>query len=340
VASDGPSRDPRSSLAAAIAAAASGQDVDAGLGAILAAGADALDASLGAILIQDPDRPGLTVVATRGMSDEAAMALEQEAQEPDQPFAEAAGRRTSTFDRAGALPNGDAYVGAYLPLLVRSGGIEDSLGAIGFGWPAPHALGAAEQEYLEALASLAALSIDRARLASTAAERSEWFERMAHTDPLTGLANDRTLARVLELELARAARQGGEVSVAVFDVDGFQATNASGGSAVGDDVLRRVASVLAETVRLVDTVGRIGGDEFLLVAPGSAGATIAKRVMDGIEALPAVAGQTVSVSAGVARFPADAADGEALVQAAMAALARAKDGGQGSLAETGAVADG
>ncbi len=72
----------------------------------------------------------------------------------------------------------------------------------------------------------------------------------------------------------------------MFDVDDFQATNRDGGHEAGDDVLRRVAAVLAESVRLVDTVGRIGGDEFVLVAPGSAGLTVAQRVLDGIAALP------------------------------------------------------
>ena len=109
---------------------------------------------------------------------------------------------------------------------------------------------------------------------------------MAHSDPLTGLANERTVARVLELELARAGRQGSEVSLAMFDIDDFQATNRDGGHAAGDDVLRRVAAVLAESVRLVDTVGRVGGDEFVLIAPGSAGLTVVNRVMDGIAALP------------------------------------------------------
>ena len=114
---------------------------------------------------------------------------------------------------------------------------------------------------------------------------------MAHTDPLTGLANERTVGRILELELARAGRQGSEVSLAMFDVDDFRATNREGGNEAGDDVLRRVAAVLAESVRLVDTVGRIGGDEFVLVAPGSAGMTVAQRVLDGIAALPPVGGR-------------------------------------------------
>ena len=158
----------------------------------------------------------------------------------------------------------------------------------GLTWPAPHALDARERETLQALASLAAIAIDRSRLGSTAAERSEWFERMAHTDPLTGIANERTVGRVLELEIARAGRAGDVVSFVMFDVDDFRATNRDGGNEAGDDVLRQVAAVLAESVRLVDTVGRIGGDEFVVVAPGSAGSVVAHRVLKGIAALPAV----------------------------------------------------
>ena len=96
--------------------------------------------------------------------------------------------------------------------------------------------------------------------------------------------------------------------------------------------------MLAESVRLVDTVGRIGGDEFVLVAPGSAGLTVAQRVLDGIAALPAVAGRPCRVSAGVARFPVDGADAEALIAAATDALsARAREGaGHVAAAETAA----
>ena len=62
--------------------------------------------------------------------------------------------------------------------------------------------------------------------------------------------------------------------------------------------------------------------------------TVARRVLDGITALPVVAGRAVSVSAGVARFPADATDSDSLVKAALEALARAREDGRGSVAES------
>jgi diguanylate cyclase (GGDEF)-like protein len=201
-------------------------------------------------------------------------------------------------------------------------------------WDGDRGLTPEEGELVRALADLAAVAVDRSRLASLVAERAEWFERIAHSDPLTGLANQRTFARVLELELARAGRQGGEVSVAVVDVDGFQSTNESAGRDVGDDVLRAVASILAESVRLVDTVARAGGDEFVLVAPGSAGMTVARRIMSAVEALASVGGEPVSVSIGVARFPVDGTSSDELIAAAHAALEAARSTGRGTIAES------
>ncbi|HEY8845482.1 MAG TPA: GGDEF domain-containing protein, partial [Candidatus Limnocylindrales bacterium] len=158
--------------------------------------------------------------------------------------------------------------------------------------------------------------------------------RLAHTDPLTGLANLRTVSRVLELEIARAGRQGSELSVAIFDVNDFASTNEAAGRDAGDDVLRAVAAVLAGSVRLVDTVGRSGADEFLLVAPGSAGAAVAKRVIEGIAELPAVSGRPVTIAAGVARFPSDGTDAESVLAAAQAALDRTRSSGRGKVEAT------
>jgi len=332
VSTDGQTSDPRVSLPAAIEAVAGGITLEDTLAGVLAASVAGLGATMGAIFLSDPDRPGLQIGASHGMDDVALSRLAIDVADPADPFATAAVSRVATFDRAASMADGSAFVGAYLPLIVASAGVETTLGSIGLGWPAPRVLDSAERETLTALASLAAVAVDRTRLASTAAERSEWFERMAHTDPLTGLANERTIGRVLELELARAARQGSEVSFAMFDVDDFQATNLESGHEAGDDVLRLVASVLSESVRLVDTVGRVGGDEFVLVAPGAAGTMVAQRILDGIAALPAVAGRMITVSAGVARFPADGIDSAALIAVATEGLARARAEGRGTVA--------
>lgn len=337
---DGPTRDALSGLNAAIAAVAGAADLDSALAGVLAATTQALRPTVAAVFLSDPDRAGLVLAAIHGMPEPAAAGLATDVADPGNPFTVAATMRTADFDRPGTMADGSAFAGAYLPLVVASGGVEVALGAMGVGWPAPHELDDDDRATLSALAGLAALAVDRARLSSTAAERSEWFERMAHTDPLTGLANERTVSRILELELARAGRQGSEVSLALFDVDDFRATNANEGHDVGDDILRRVASVLAESVRLVDTVGRIGGDEFVLVAPGSAGAMVSRRVLDGIAALPALAGRAVSVSAGVAVFPTDGTDSESLIAAAKEALGRAQAGAAGSVVETEPVAEG
>jgi diguanylate cyclase (GGDEF)-like protein len=330
-------RDPRATLPAAIDAVAGAVDLDSGLSALLTVAAAELGASMSAVLVQDPDRPGLTIAATTGMDEAARAALTAATADPADPFAAAAGDLSPTFDREGLTADGAATVAAYLPVALTSSGVDLALGVLGFTFAAPRSLDEGEREYAIAIAKLAAVTVDRARLASTAAERSEWFERLAHSDALTGLANERTVGRVLELELARAGRQTSEVSLAIFDIDDFQATNRDGGHAAGDDVLRRVAAVLAESVRLVDTVGRIGGDEFVLIAPGSAGVTVAQRVLDGITALPAVGGRTVSVSAGVARFPVDGSDADELIAAAMAALQTARAEGRGHVAEPAAA---
>ncbi len=323
MATDGPTRDPRTQLPAAIEAATA-EDLDAALGGVLAAGVAALGPLTAVIFLADPDRPGLQLVASVGLDEAGAAALAEAAQAADHPYMTAVASLTAAFDRATTDGDGSEVIESIVPLVVGIGGVETVLGSLGMTWAAPHAGSDEERTTVTALATLAALTADRARLASTASERSEWFERMAHTDPLTGIANERTVARVLELEIARAGRQGGEVSLALFDVDDFRSANEHDGHQAGDDILRRVASVLAESVRMVDTVGRIGGDEFVLVAPGAAGSIVAKRVQDGIAALPSESGRVVSVSAGVARFPADATDAEGLIAAATAALEQAK----------------
>ena len=129
-------------------------------------------------------------------------------------------------------------------------------------------------------------------------------------------------------------RQGSEVSVALFDVDGFGALNADGAAEAGDEVLRPVAAVAR---RNGPARGHGRPKRWRRVRrrrARRAGATVARRVLEGIAGLAPVAGHRISVAAGVARFPADGADAATVVAAAQAALDRARADGHGVI-ETG-----
>ena len=138
--------------------------------------------------------------------------------------------------------------------------------------------------------------------------------------------------------MARAARQGSEVSVALFDVDQMDAFNAANGRSAGDDVLREVAARISETIRFVDTVARWGGDEFMLVAPGAKGTTVVQRIVDAVAAKPLRGELRATVSAGLARFPNDGTHGDELLVAAKAAMRAAKGTGPGTISEAAPAA--
>ena len=333
---DRSARDPLAMLVRASDVLAGAPELDDAVEQLMGLIADQLDAAMAVTYLQDPDRTELQLALALGLDDEERAVLEQGLGQPDDPVAATATDRTardlSGDERAGGLAAAGIGTASLRPLVVTRGGIELPVGVLLIGWREARTLTDEEQELLGAISDLTAVAIDRSRLASMILERSEWFERLAHTDPLTGLANARTFARILELELARAARQGSEISIAVFDIDGLGDINERAGHAAGDDVLRAVASVLAESVRLVDTVARQGGDEFVLIAPGAAGPTVAQRVLKGVASLPAVAEAALSVSAGVAKFPVDGATAEELLAAAQGALEQARAQGPGTLA--------
>ncbi|HYO42273.1 MAG TPA: GGDEF domain-containing protein [Candidatus Limnocylindrales bacterium] len=314
---------PLSVLSAGAAALARASDLDMALAVIVEAGAAATGAAMAAVFAQDPDGNALELLLTLGIAEDAVEAFEAEVvTNPEHPVHHAALERTGSLGRVGQTPDGTTMTGADLPLVVASSGsVEACVGVLTFGWAGDHVVDTEQEMMLVAVADLAAAAIATFRTSSMAEERAEWLERVALTDPLTGLANARTVTRVLDLEVARAQRQGTEVSLVLFDVDAFRELNAEAGARAGNHVLRQVAAVLAESVRLVDTIARTGGDEFVLVAPGPAGVTVARRVLDGVATLDSTGDHAVTVSAAVARFPQDGADAETLLAVARAALA-------------------
>ena len=157
----------------------------------------------------------------------------------------------------------------------------------------------------------------------------EHIRGLAQTDGLTGVGNRDTFDTRLSAELARATRNGESVSLLMVDVDNFKMLNDLHGHLVGDTVLRRVAQQLDEQSRESDTVARYGGEEFGIVLPGSDSeeALVAADRMRRIVA-EAEEGPSVTVSIGVATFPADGVECDEIVVAADNALYRSKRSGR------------
>jgi diguanylate cyclase (GGDEF)-like protein len=163
--------------------------------------------------------------------------------------------------------------------------------------------------------------------------RNDWLleqvRAMASTDGLTGIANRLTFNETLEREIARAARAGEDMSLVLMDIDHFKKLNDNYGHQTGDDVLRRVAATLKHAARTYDTPARYGGEEFGVILPRTSPEE-AEMVADRLRVAIAASGDdpAVTVSAGVATFPLDAADGEALVGASDEALYASKHNGR------------
>ena len=159
------------------------------------------------------------------------------------------------------------------------------------------------------------------------------IEHMAHFDAVTNLPNRALLADRLEQEVSRAHRSERPFAVALFDLDGFKKVNDTWGHPVGDRALLTAAERARAAVRASDTVGRLGGDEFLAILPETSqdGALrVAEKLRDAL-AQPYPLGEHVarmSASVGVALFPAHGVDGEALQRAADEALYEAKREGK------------
>jgi diguanylate cyclase (GGDEF)-like protein len=182
------------------------------------------------------------------------------------------------------------------------------------------------------------------RLLAKLLDNQEALARLAHHDTLTGLPNRKLLDDRLQQALVRAKRHSHQVAVLYLDLDGFKKLNDTLGHEAGDRALGEIARRLQGLVRQTDTVARIGGDEFVLLAadfegPAEQGAlTLARRCIDAIVqplqlAQPVHDGTIIGVSIGIAlgnggETPQD------LLAAADKAMYRAKQGGRGSYAMT------
>lgn len=164
----------------------------------------------------------------------------------------------------------------------------------------------------------------------------EKLDKLARTDPLTGLFNRRVFQERLGFEIRRAARTGYPLALLMADIDHFKAINDRHGHPTGDGVLVQVADGLRESVRATDIVARIGGEEFailLLDTTRDDAMAVAEKVRTALSRpnYRDEDGQsigTVTISVGVAMCPEDAEDEKSLLRESDTALYVAKDTGR------------
>jgi diguanylate cyclase (GGDEF)-like protein len=281
------------------------------------------------ILYLRPTRgPGLTPVAWEGTTPEEEERMAGQALEPASSLlAPLLKAQTVLFqDEAQPPPEHlhpftEAASLLLVPLAVR----DQLLGAVSLVSTARYEhFDAAAIEFLGDVAQQVALGVENARLFLA-------LSQMASTDELTQLANRRRFTEAFRRELGRARRTGLPLSLILVDVDHLKKVNDTYGHPSGDAAIRHVASALREGRRDTDVVARFGGEEFVLLLPGTdhLGATrAAERVRVRLsESLLETVGQ-VTASMGVATWPRDGATEEKLVWVADQRLYTAKEGGR------------
>ena len=168
--------------------------------------------------------------------------------------------------------------------------------------------------------------------AALIASREALAQEATH-DPLTGMLNRRAILERLRQKLTRAGHDGDTWAVGMCDIDHFKQVNDTYGHRTGDEVLRGIARVLNDSLRPYDSVGRVGGEEFLIITPTKATTDsvclfcrLCRRIAE--SKLPTRSGElSVTVSIGVA-YATDGSTVDGLLEAADAAMYRAKHEGR------------
>ena len=171
------------------------------------------------------------------------------------------------------------------------------------------------------------------------------IRHMASHDALTGLPNRTAFSELLNAARESARRHGRALAVMFVDLDRFKVINDTLGHEVGDEVLREASRRLRDTLRSSDVVARLGGDEFVVMIPELAepshASTAARKVLAALVAPMSISGRelVLTASIGIAIYPEDGLDEQALMKNADAAMYRAKDAGKNNFKFHGGESD-
>lgn len=174
------------------------------------------------------------------------------------------------------------------------------------------------------------LAIKETELKAVIAQADE----VAHTDALTFLPNRRQMIRDLQREVIFSDRYGTPLTISMIDIDHFKNINDTFGHPVGDEVLQRLAEELRQRIRQPDTIGRYGGEEFLVILPHSmlqAAIQQAERLCKHVRLLlikPGEAEISLTISIGIAQYKLQKEDWQTFLSRADAALYQAKNNGR------------
>jgi diguanylate cyclase (GGDEF)-like protein len=212
---------------------------------------------------------------------------------------------------AGYLNDPTKYSTLRSALAVPLNGVNKSLGVLALYRAERDAFSKENLRILQAISSKVALAIENAL-------NHRLLETSISTDYLTNLPNARSLFLTLDHEVSRAQCDRTQLAVVVCDLDGFKQVNDRFGHLAGNKVLRVVANGLREQCGHNDYVARMGGDEFVMLIPGSDTDAMEVKI-DGMRAVVRNAGGVtpepcnLSLSVGVATYPEDGADAEELL---------------------------
>ncbi|WP_111642316.1 GGDEF domain-containing protein [Marinimicrobium alkaliphilum] len=184
------------------------------------------------------------------------------------------------------------------------------------------------------IAELQSLAVHYNTLLNSARSTIMGLDEELQTDGLTRLASRLRTENELAVEVRRCARVQTPFSIVFIDLDYFKQVNDTHGHLVGDDVLRKAANVLSQRCRHADTLGRWGGEEFLLLCRGASrdeAAVLAEVLRQAIRQTPMLHGESITASFGVADYRPDDTV-ESLVERADQALYRAKNEGRDRVA--------